>query len=156
MTPLRRTIGARMGRAAYVAGVSVAGLWFCGTVILFHVQASRAGAVSRSGLLLTAQLAGLVSILAIGLLSARRLRDLDSSPWWSLLLAIPILGLVLYVLFAIPYLWFFPGSRAANRYGEAARKPAALTIAAALLGPLLVLCGMFVLSSIAHVDAGLF
>jgi uncharacterized membrane protein YhaH (DUF805 family) len=152
MTSLRRRAGARMGRATYVALVSAAILWFCGTVILFHVQATRAGLVSRAGLVLTAQLAGYVCILVVAVLSARRLRDLDASPWWSLAFAVPYLGVVLYLVVAVPYLWFFPGSSSPNRYGEAVKRPSLVTVLAAVLGPLLVLCGLFVLRTIIQVD----
>lgn len=143
-----------MGRASYVASVCLAFLWFCGTVILFHVQASHAGSVSRAGLLLTTQISGWICIVVVAFLSARRLRDLDANPWWSLAFVVPLLGVVVYIVVAIPYLWFFPGSGYPNRYGEAVKKPHLLTVVAALAGPLLVLCGIVVLRTIILADSG--
>lgn len=55
-----------------------------------------------------------ICITVYGLsLNVRRLHDLDKSGWWSFLMALPILNLLLMV-----YLVFFPGSKRRNGFGD--------------------------------------
>lgn len=53
----------------------------------------------------------LVSLVPWLALSARRLHDIDRSGWWTLLGAVPLVGLILYVF------WFKDGTPGTNRFG---------------------------------------
>lgn len=62
---------------------------------------------------------GLVVILAAPallislLLGIQRLHDFDASGWWSLMTAVPLANLVLYLVLLI-----MPGTQGANRFGD--------------------------------------
>lgn len=46
-------------------------------------------------------------------LYVRRLHDLNNSGWWTLLIFVPLLNLLLFI-----YLLFFPGSKSINSFGN--------------------------------------
>lgn len=85
--------------------------------LLFTIQvlvARAADSISESveGLLVLTVL--VVSLSAFLVASAKRCRDMDFNPWWSLLLLASAFGTF--------GLLFFPGTRGANQYGADPRK----------------------------------
>lgn len=73
----------------------------------------------------------------------RRLNDLNQSGWWSVLLIIPVLGLLLNV-----YLLAIKGSPYYNRYGAPAARANTFTMILAVLLPSLLLLGLLSTSAI--------
>ena len=69
------------------------------------------GAISAKlllvGFLLFIPLFGIMFVVA-----RRRLNDMDRSGWWSVLLLVPLVGLILTII-----LWAFPGDKQANSFG---------------------------------------
>ena len=61
-------------------------------------------------------------------LSARRLKDLNTSPWLVKMLAFPLLAMML-----MPYLVLVPGSQNDNQYGPAQRSSSLQKVAGAFL-----------------------
>lgn len=46
-------------------------------------------------------------------ITIKRFHDLNYNGWWSLLLLVPLINIVLGIL-----LWFLPGTKGANRFGN--------------------------------------
>jgi len=67
--------------------------------------------ISAGGLGVLYSLAVMVPGFAIG---ARRLHDTGKSGWWQLLLAIPLIGVIVLIIF-----WIKDSDKGANQYGEA-------------------------------------
>jgi len=117
----------RVGRVRYFTYI-LGALPGCGLLlILIYIAA----------LLLPAGLGKLVSVtsyimiksvifpLIVFVMSIRRLHDFDLSGWWSLLVLIPLVPIVLV---------FIPGKKEANRFGPVpAPNPASLKLAAIVL-----------------------
>lgn len=126
-TPRFFSISDRVGRVRYFTYI-LGALTGCGLLlILIYIAA----------FLLPAGLGKLVSVtsyimiksvvfpLIVFVMSIRRLHDFDLSGWWSLLVLIPLVPIVLV---------FIPGKKEANRFGPApTSNPVSLKLAAVIL-----------------------
>ena len=75
-----------------------------------------------------------VSIVVSLILARRRLHDLDKPGWFSVLLFIPLINIILGL-----YLMFAPGTRGNNRFGNRPAPNNALTWIAGLIAPIIIL-----------------
>jgi uncharacterized membrane protein YhaH (DUF805 family) len=80
---------------------------------------------------------GVAALLMSLLFTVRRLHDFDASGWWSLLLLLPLVNLVLYLLLLI-----MPGTQGANRFGAPPPPNSTGVIVLAAILPLLFALGV--------------
>lgn len=120
--------GQRTGAGSYTLWVSLAVIaWAVATVVVCESMAGP----GRLGI---EELNVIVSTLGAGVglvfygLSARRLKDLDLSPMWTKVLAIPFLAVMV-----LPYLCFVSGQRVENRYGPAPEASGFFKVAGAVM-----------------------
>ncbi|MCB1042063.1 MAG: DUF805 domain-containing protein [Acidobacteria bacterium] len=111
----------RLGRLKY----------FCAPIILVFVFYMFMFIVGIVGAVLGEDVGGMVvgivmllggiPVLAMNfILAIKRLHDLDTTGWVSLLLLVPLINFILQL-----YLWFAPGQPHANQYGEVPEPPSA-------------------------------
>ena len=133
-TPTLYSWSGRIGRLRYLA-YSLAFLIITST---FGGVASALGAAMLFG---RAQGFGIVALLVLAFLPLatsffvcmrRRLNDTNVSGWFSLLLFVPVAGLLLWL-----YVLFCPGTAGANNYGPAPSENTGAVIAGAVLTILL-------------------
>ncbi len=128
--PVFASLHGRIGRARYVAYTILP--W------LLMMAATRiVDAIAPNSPLTNLWLPMLINIPAFGLLfvmSIRRLNDMNLSGWISLLGLIPVINLLLWV-----GLMAAPGTEGPNRHGPAPGKNTTGVIAAAWVGPVLLL-----------------
>lgn len=104
--------GGRLGRLRYLGAilllhVALGGIAFAGSLVLTLVAA----AAPDAGLVASLALAGLLLLVTLWftlLWTVQRCHDFNASGWWSLLVLIPLAGLVFL---------FIPGNEGENRFG---------------------------------------
>jgi uncharacterized membrane protein YhaH (DUF805 family) len=128
----------RIGRLRYM----------CYNFVLTFVCALALGIVAAILAMISPMLAMVAMVLVIPMLgiafvmAIRRLNDMDRAGWWSLLMFVPVVSLILSLV-----LLFFPGDKEANSYGPPpAENTTGIKIGAGLM------IAMFVLSIVAAVS----
>ena len=135
----------RIGRLRYLAysfGFGMLGTMLMGSII--GVAAISLGEGAQMVAIGFVYFLGLIGMVFLAVMFAiKRLHDLEQSGWLSLILFVPLVG----VLFTL-YLWFAPGTKSANRFGNPPVANSGGVIATVVLIPLtFVLIG--ILSAIA-------
>ncbi len=108
-------MGGRIGRLRYIGyGSLMALVWIVAIAVIAGIGALlfRHSPVASTlfGILLI--LSYIPMVVYMFVLAKRRLNDLDQTGWLSLLLFVPLVGL----LFTL-YMWFAPGTNGRNRFG---------------------------------------
>jgi uncharacterized membrane protein YhaH (DUF805 family) len=117
----------RLGRVRYIAYSMVMSLLF-GSVI--GIAAAAAG--QEAAIFVT--FAGYIVIFAVAImLTIQRAHDFDSSGWLSLLMFVPLVGLIF---------WFIPGTQGENRFGKPPPPNTTGVIVLACLVPILFFVGI--------------
>lgn len=97
------TFGGRAARAEY---------WY---FVLFNILLSLAVGIidADSGVGVASGVAGLVTFLPSLAVSVRRLHDTDRSGWWTLIILVPLVGVVLWIVWLASR-----GTTGPNRFGQ--------------------------------------
>ncbi len=66
----------------------------------------------KNPLAVTSRLVNLPILVLSMIVTARRLHDIGRSGWWSLLMLLPMLNLLVFLVLAV-----FPGETGSNKYG---------------------------------------
>lgn len=131
----------RIGRIRYLAFTAGASIFAFIPLIIVQLMlgqtAQAPGESLSSPVLIFVMIAYVVSIFGTIIFTKRRFNDLNLSGWFSLLLLIPLLN-ILVTLFLV----FFPGSKTINRFGAKPVKNTLMTWLAGLIIPLLVIFGI--------------
>jgi len=105
----------RIGRLRYIAygfGFGLLGMLLMGSIM--GVAAVSLGETAQMVAIGIVYFLGIVSMTYLAIIFAvQRLHDLDQSGWLCLLLFVPLVGAIFTL-----YLWFAPGTRSANRFGN--------------------------------------
>ena len=126
MFSLRGRIG-RIRWVAYSTGLSI-----LAALVLTLLAGFSASFMGQAMAIMVSYVSPLATLVAVLLMSIRRLRDLDRHPAWAMLLVVPFINL----LFGL-WLLFGPGTPGPNRYGPAPSRNGVVTIILALLIPVI-------------------
>ncbi len=100
----------RLNRLAYLKKILIV----LGVMLILVLLESYAESTSGlSKLALLSEIGMVVCFIAGTLLGIRRCHDINKSGWFFLLTYIPVVGVL-----AGLYIWFTPGTKSANQYGE--------------------------------------
>ncbi len=145
------TFSGRIGRLRYIAYsipwslVLMAGMMIFGIIaaVLIPIMGGSAGAIGVMIFLWV--LIGLASFLPMFSLAIRRLNDMNTSGWVSLVMLIPFVNFLMVLV-----LLFFPGTQGKNNYGPEPNENSTLVILGALIFlPLGLIAGLGIVAAVA-------
>lgn len=128
----------RLGRVRYLVYSTVLGLL---GLLLSYILLVNFRDSGEAGVWLWLFVFDMPIVLTSLILAKRRLNDLNIASWWSLLLLIPVLNVILGL-----YLIAAPGTQTPNHYGSQPPPNKALPILAACIFPLLGIIGIIVVA----------
>lgn len=139
--PSMFAVSGRIGRLRYVAYSSMASL-LC--LIVIGALFGAVFAATAAGNSMLVAVAGVlificyIPMFAIGFIYARRrLNDTDNTGWLSLLLFVPLVGILFWL-----YLLVAPGTQGRNRYGPAPGPNNTLAMVGAIILPMVAIVGV--------------
>jgi uncharacterized membrane protein YhaH (DUF805 family) len=135
------TISGRIGRLRYLA-YSFTSMILCMIIfgilagVFFAAMASKNTAFTAVGAIL--MLLGYIPLVAVGfILARRRFNDTGNTGWLSLLMFVPLVGLLVWF-----YLALAPGTDGGNSYGPPPGPNNALIVVGALMLPVVIVLGI--------------
>jgi len=137
----------RLGRVRYIGYLVGMGLLinlisalFTGLAAFLQIQgegSQESMSIMTGGIIIVIVILGIAALVVSILLTIQRLHDFNASGWWSALIIVPFVNLVLYLVLLI-----MPGTQGPNRFGNPTPPNTLGVILLALILPLIFVIGI--------------